>query len=186
MKVFAVTAIAALAGACASNPGAQTSVSERDRVIATGVSSAGSAQASMITTTGQGPVTTTVAGPPDRVLQLVHRAYTALAIPVTVNSPSERRIGNLDFRRTGTLNGVRLSRFVSCGDGLTGPKADAYRVFFSVETKVAPTADGKSTLNTSVVASASDVAGGNPDRMPCGSTGTLEARITELVRTGLP
>jgi hypothetical protein len=96
------------------------------------------------------------------------------------------RIGNPGFRRTGTFGGKRLSTWLSCGDGITGPNADSYRVTLSLHTLVQPGPEGRSLLRTAVLAGAVNVGeGAGRQPLSCTSTGGLERRIRQMVEEEL-
>lgn len=123
--------------------------------------------------------------PATRVWLALEAAYKGLDIPVTTQDVPAHTIGNRDFWKIRTMGSTRLSRFVDCGSGPSGSKADSYRVYFSVLSVVTAQADGKTKVETQVVPTALDVYGGSVDRLPCGSTGELERQIQEAVRAYL-
>lgn len=188
MRIHRALFLSLVAAGCASTGSGSTgsgtpSIADRERVVVTGIDAEGGAVA--VRVAGSGAVSTTIDAPPAQVLAALRQAHAALGIPITLDDPPRLRLGNLDFHRTGSIGKMRMSRFVSCGDGITGPRADVYRIYLSLESIVVPAAGGASELRTALVASASGMAGGAPDRIPCGTTGVLEARIAELVRAQL-
>jgi hypothetical protein len=183
MRNFAWLALCTATAACATTSTPGDPAGGRERVIASGVQMRdGSA---VLSATTPGAQRTTIAAPPATVLPAVKTVYGALSIPITLDDAATGRIGNANFWKARRLDGDPLSRFVSCGEGLTGPRADSYRVYLSLVTTARPGPDGDSVLSTELIASASDVAAGNPDRIPCGTTGVLESRIAERVKANL-
>jgi hypothetical protein len=128
----------------------------------------------------------TLAAPRRDVFLAVAAVYQALKVPVELVDTTNYRIGNPGFRRTGTFGGKRLSTWLSCGDGITGPNADSYRVTLSLHTLVQPGPEGRSLLRTAVLAGALNVGeGAGRQPLPCTSTGGLERRIRQMVEEEL-
>jgi hypothetical protein len=110
------------------------------------------------------------------------RAYESVGIPVTLVDPKKGVIGNPNFTASRTLAGAPLSRFVNCGIGMTGDNADNRRIFLSLLSAAAATPSG-SVVETRVQAESQDIAGGaSTDRIPCETTGELEAELHRRTR----
>ena len=110
------------------------------------------------------------------------RVYEALAIPVALENPATHQIGNKDFWKMRAVGPLRMAELVDCGTGITGRKADSYRIYMSLITTVSADAAGGTLLQTTLIPFGQDVTGGNSDRIPCGSTGRLEAVVNETIR----
>jgi hypothetical protein len=93
-------------------------------------------------------------------------------------------IGNARFRPRRRIGGERPSRYFDCGSGPGGDYADRYQVtlYLMVQLRSAP--GGGTMVRTTLDASARprDVAGGS---VHCGSKGSLERRIVELILENL-
>jgi hypothetical protein len=122
-----------------------------------------------------------VAGPPARAYAALVLAYQALRIPISMRDTARRYIGNLHYVKMRELGGTALSRYIECGRDMTGARADKYRVHLAIVSRLDSVGPEQSRLKSSVVAGAEDVMGNSMYPIPCGSTGTLEARIAELV-----
>jgi hypothetical protein len=120
--------------------------------------------------------------PATRVWLALEAAYKSLEIEVTTQDIPSHTIGNRDFWKMRTLGSTRLSRFVDCGSGPSGNKADSYRIYLSVLSVVTTQPNGRTKVETQVVPTGVDVYGGAVDRLPCGSTGELERQIAEGAR----
>ena len=83
------------------------------------------------------------------------------------------------------LGKQRLSSYLRCGEGVTGPNADAYVVYLSFLGFLRRDADRKVTLFSLLTAQAVDLAGGRSDAVDCTSTGRLEQRVADQVRARL-
>jgi hypothetical protein len=98
-------------------------------------------------------------------------------------------VGNLELVRLRRLEKYPLSRYVSCGSGMTGPNADNYRVFLAVAAFVDSLEPNKTVLGVALAAAAQDLQGGNSKYpVACSSTGALEAQVRRVVaaRFGMP
>lgn len=84
-----------------------------------------------------------------------------------------------EFRRT--LDGERLSHFISCGVTAMGNNADRYAVTLRVHSWVVPSGDGQSVLHTLVRATARPSDNGSGSGVTCVSNGRLEGRVRTLV-----
>lgn len=75
----------------------------------------------------------------------------------------------------------RVSHFLGCGEGITGPNADSFRVTMNVLTSVQAEGSG-SRVGTEVQASARNPRGTSNAVMQCASTFRFERRILEAVK----
>ena len=120
-------------------------------------------------------------GPPAMAALLA--AYEALGIPATIADSAAGRVGNLRFMVRRRLGGTPLSRFVSCGTSLTGPRADTDRVQLRVVSTLRHVAGEWTRVTTTVAAQATDVSGTSADPQLCASTGALERAVNQRART---
>lgn len=119
--------------------------------------------------------------PVSRVFPAVVAAFGELKIPAEVMDSTVGRVESSRFYRRGDLGGKQLSTYLSCGDGITGPYADSYRVYMIAMTTVSPKGDDRSTIRTIFLAGAVNVTEGARQPMACESTGRLEIRLHKLV-----
>jgi hypothetical protein len=127
-------------------------------------------------------VTASLAVAPAAVWLAVKKVYLELEIPVTVENPSVRQIGNQNFYKSRTFAGKPMTDFVDCGSGMTGPKASSYRIYMSLLTDVIPDGQGGTRVQTTFVPAGQDMMGNSTDRIVCGTTGRLEALFLERVK----
>jgi hypothetical protein len=73
-----------------------------------------------------------------------------------------------------------LSTFIDCGSNLSGPVANASRVKLDVISQLVPAQGGRTTVRTTVTASARPNQGTSASVLGCSSTGRLETRINQL------
>lgn len=125
-----------------------------------------------------------IAAPADKVHQALIVAYSELGVPATIINPRDGLVAALNRRAFNRLGNERLSRYVSCGDSMTGPRADQDRVVLSVISWAKPDGTGNTRIESRIVGNATD-SGGTSMRMPCTTTGELESRIHQAAKAAL-
>lgn len=123
--------------------------------------------------------------PPKSVFSALLAAYAELKIPAEVNDTAQGEVGNQQFVRRYDLAGRRISAYLDCGEGLSGPYADSYKVDMSLVTFVTPTGTGGATVRSVLLGAAVDVGEGARPTQPCRSNGEFERRIYQAVRKHL-
>lgn len=121
---------------------------------------------------------------PDRLWQVMPAVFAQLQVPVTLQVQAERSIGNRSFEVRRQLGGVRLSRYMSCGEQLGNPNADSYLLTLRIVTRVLGGTGEKARLFTVVDGTAKPVAGSG-GVVSCTSNGQLERRLVELAKEQL-
>ncbi len=129
--------------------------------------------------------TATIAAAPAAVWFAVKKVYADWEIPVTVENPSARQIGNQNFYRSRQIAGRSMAEFVDCGSGMTGAKASTYRIYISLLADVLADGKGGTKVQVTFVPMGQDVAGGSSDRIPCGTTGRLEQLMLEQAKANV-
>jgi hypothetical protein len=127
-------------------------------------------------------VATTIAAAPAAVWLATKKVYTEFEVPLQVENTSTRQMGNSNFYKTRTFAGQSMPSLVDCGSGMTGPKAASYRIYMSLLSTVEPDGKGGTTLQTTFVPAGQDLSGNSSDRIPCGTTGRLEALFNDRVK----
>ena len=118
-----------------------------------------------------------------RTYRAVLEAFKELKIAADVQDSAVGRVETKVFYRRGDLAGKQISTYLDCGDSITGPNADNYRVYMIVMSTVEPKGDGHSTLRTVILGGALNVSEGARQPMACESTGRWEIRMHKLVMT---
>jgi len=95
-------------------------------------------------------------------------------------------LGNPGFKHTGALAGRRVSTWIGCGEGMTGPNADTWRITIALLSAVERVAQDTTRLRTVIISTASNPAEGGRTPLPCNSTGQLEAQIHSKVQAMPP
>jgi hypothetical protein len=75
-----------------------------------------------------------------------------------------------------------MSSWIRCGEGITGPNADSWRVSIAILSAVERVAKDTTRVRTVVVASARNMAGGSSAPMMCTTSGQLEEAINLKVQ----
>lgn len=128
---------------------------------------------------------TEIDAPPAAVWAAVKKVYHDLDIPLNVDNLPGHQLGNANFYKTRQIAGERMTSFVNCGNGMTGPNAASWRIFMSLLTDVNPNGKGGTRLQTTLIARGQDVTGGSADQIPCGGTGRLELLLLNKVKAEL-
>ena len=119
---------------------------------------------------------------PEAAWTALMAAYGKLEIPLATVDAAGRTVGNPGFSVRRRLGGQPLSHYLDCGTNLTGIIANSYIVKLSVGSKLTPEAQGGTTLETRVTASATSPQGTGSGPVRCSSTGRLESDIAKLAR----
>jgi hypothetical protein len=121
----------------------------------------------------------------DSVWAALRATLDALGVPIGFDDRAAGEIGHPQAKLFRRLGKQRLSSYVRCGSGLTGPNADTYQVFLSFVTFMKPLGDGRVAVAPFLTGHAIDVAGARSDAVACTTTGRLEATIAEQLRERL-
>ena len=127
-----------------------------------------------------------VGGTPLEVFRKTRQSYESLKLKVNHIDSTTGIVGNTGFNHTGGLAGRRMSSWVSCGEGLTGPNADTWRVTLAVVSWVEPISRDTSRLRTTVMATARNLAEGSRVPMACTTTGQMESEVHKKVQAMPP
>ena len=119
--------------------------------------------------------------PAGKVYTAVLAAFNELKIPADLRDSVDGRVESNVFHRRGDIGGKQISTYLGCGDGITGPYADSYRVYMIVMTTIQPKGVDRSTVRTVLLGGAVNVAEGARQPMACESTGRWEIRVHQLV-----
>ena len=122
------------------------------------------------------------------VFRKAGEAYKALKIPTNLADSLTGHFGNSGFLQVGSLAGRRMSSWIRCGESITGPNADSWRISIAILSAVERVNKDTTRLRTLVVASARNMAGGASPPMMCSTSGQLEEAINSKVKSlaGVP
>ncbi len=124
-----------------------------------------------------------LAAPPARALSALTAAYTTLGFQVNVVDPRALTVGVQNQKFVRRVGGTALSKYFDCGSTLTGRRADSWYVFVTSIAQLTPVGQG-SRVQLHVDALTQDQQASS-DRLPCGSTGELEAGLLAEARRAL-
>lgn len=177
---FIALAVMVASAACASAPASSTPtvISDPQGVVTS------DARGRQVTIGHDGAVADSVGTTADSAFRALVRAYGELGLGTPLLDLRARRVGNPRMTATGSLKGSPLSRFLSCGEGITGPRANNDRIMLSIVSEAKPRAGGGALLETRVTAVAVDT-GGRGGQAQCTTTGELEELIHQAARTAL-
>lgn len=123
-----------------------------------------------------------VPGSTNQVYHATSEAYKALKIKIDMVDSLTGQIGSAGFTQTGAFAGNRMSAWIRCGEGMTGPNADTWRVSMAILSGVERVTKDTARVRTVVVASARNMTGGSSSPMMCTSSGRLEEKINLQVQ----
>ncbi len=122
-----------------------------------------------------------VPGSTAQVYHAAAEAYKSLKVKIDLLDSLAGHIGSIGFTQTGSFAGNRMSAWIRCGEGITGPNADSWRVSMAILSGVERVSKDTTRIRTVVVASARNMTGGASPAMLCVTTGGLEERINMQV-----
>lgn len=110
-------------------------------------------------------------------------AFDEMKIPIETRDSVRGMVGNLAIKKSNSFAGAQLSRWMNCGQGMTGPNADNFRVYLAIAAlldRVAST--NRTMIRVAMVAGAQDMQGNSKDAVACGSSGALEAKVLDAIK----
>ena len=126
-----------------------------------------------------------LAVPPDSVFAALKAAYADLGIEVKYSNPGTGEIGNLEFVRMHRLAGDRITDFVNCGSGITGPAADNYRITMLLVSTVKAEGTGSRVETRFQARGVDSTQGVSAPASQCQSLGTLEQKLHNALKEKL-
>jgi hypothetical protein len=116
----------------------------------------------------------------ERVWKVMLEVHDQLGIPLLASDPVR---GNATFERANkirTVAGKPASRYIDCGQGPAGARADSYRLVIRLTHLFENEAPDATVLTTTMQAWARNP-GLSGDAIPCSSTGLLENEIGGMI-----
>jgi hypothetical protein len=105
-----------------------------------------------------------------------------LGIPTPMADSVRGYLINGRFIKARNLAGSPLSTYLHCGQGLSGPNADTFRVTMAIAAFMDSTTPSTSRLRVTVLAGAESTEGVAKSAVSCASSGVLENRILQTVK----
>lgn len=122
-----------------------------------------------------------ISAPIDSIWSGLKTVVQRLELPVGFQDKGVLAIGVDMGKVYHQIGRSRVSEYLRCGEGATGPNADSYVVYLSYLTMVRQSPNSQPSLFTLVTGTAVDMAGGRNDPVNCATTGKLESKLGELV-----
>lgn len=180
MRLARLIPLAALAACSSSSNVAQSAPApETVRVVGGG---AGSIAMGMSPSAVDAHSTTLSASLAD-VWRVLPAAYESLGIQLSVIDSATHVIGNSGFNLRRRLGSTPLVRLIDCGTTQGGPSAETYDIHMSVVTQVR--AGDSGTIIGTTVEPMGKPAAFSGEYIRCSSTGVLESRLADAVRSRL-
>jgi hypothetical protein len=121
-------------------------------------------------------VVKSVSTPIDKAYTDIMSGYVGIGVQILSSDPKGYVVGNKRVVVTSTLNGQALSKFFNCGYAASGfPRADSYRVTFSMLTSLYKVDSASTEITTLVTGAGEDP--GTGATTSCHSTGVLERTL---------
>jgi hypothetical protein len=179
MRVAVPIMFVALAG-CSSTSAVQSApVPQTVRVAGSG----GGAIAIGVISTPADSRASTISAPMADVWRVLPAAYESLNIPLSTVDSLTHSVGNAGFNLRRRLGSVPLVRLIDCGTTQGGPSAETYDIHMSVISQVRASDAG--TVVSTTVEPMGKPAAFSGEYIRCSSTGALESRIADAVKSRL-
>jgi hypothetical protein len=108
-----------------------------------------------------------VSAPADSVWTALRATLDELGVPIGFDDRAAGEVGHAQVKLFRRLGKERLSSYLRCGSGLTGPNADTYAVYMSFVAFVKPLGEGRVAVAPFLTGHAIDVAGARSDAVNC-------------------
>ena len=112
------------------------------------------------------------------------QVFKALKIKTDLLDSTRAEVGNLNLVESRTFAGQRMSSWLRCGEGMTGPNADTWRIYMAVVSGVERARDDSSRVRTLIAATARNMAGGSSNPVRCATTGMFEIMVGQRIVAG--
>lgn len=116
-----------------------------------------------------------------RTFTAMQAVFDDLKVPTEVRDSTVLQIGNSGFVKRGSFAGRRMSAWVDCGNNMSGPRADNYRIELGAVTFVSVVGRESSQIRIAVIGTALDVGEAARPQIACYTSGALERRLHELL-----
>lgn len=190
MRPLSLVAFTVTVAGCASTAPAGSSAPVRDNaptptVNSTRVVTGSGSTLQMNTMNIDLDVKLFVTGTPDEAWAVLPGVYSELLIPVSVNDPRTKTIGNTGWKTRRVIGRVPAQRYLECGSSGTMENAETYSLNLSIVTSVIPNPNGGSVISTAISGTAKNPITSSSAEVRCASKGDLELRIRDMVQKAI-
>ena len=126
-----------------------------------------------------------VTGTPDEAWAVLPGVYSELLIPVSVNDPRTKTIGNTGWKTRRTIGRIPAQRYLECGSSGTMQNAETYSLNLSIVTSVLPNPNGGAVISTAITGTAKNPITSSSAEVRCSSKSELELRIRDMVQKAI-
>lgn len=128
-------------------------------------------------------VSASVMVPGDRssVFRAAVQVFKALKIRTDVVDSTRAEVGSLNLVESHSFAGRRMSSWLRCGESMTGPNADTWRIYMAVVSGVERVGADSSRVRTLLTATARNMAGGSSNPVRCATTGVFEIMVGQRI-----
>ncbi|MBX7120001.1 MAG: hypothetical protein K1X31_13495 [Gemmatimonadaceae bacterium] len=126
-----------------------------------------------------------VTGTPDEAWAVLPGVYQELGIPLTLNDPRSKSIGNTGWRTRRAIGRVPAQRYLDCGSSGTIENAETYQLNLSIVTRILPNPNGGSVVSTAISGTGKNPITSSSAEVRCASKGDLELRIRDMVQKAI-
>jgi hypothetical protein len=134
--------------------------------------------------------TVTIDSPRGLVFHAASQVFAELKLQVDARDSVRGMVGVTSTAKMRSFAGRPISRWLNCGQGITGSNADNWRVYVTAFAFADAKDSTHTTLRLAMIGGAQDVAGNSTEPVACGSTGAFETMFAERVKLriaqGLP
>jgi hypothetical protein len=117
---------------------------------------------------------------PKKAWPALVQAYAGFGVPLQGADPSSYMIATQYLHAHATFAGERMSRWLECGQSMTGDIASNYEITLRFGTLFDTSIVGRTIVRTAITASAISTGSGTTP-VECNTRGALEKRIAALV-----
>ncbi len=188
MRSLLVPALALVATACASTGGsapATPDVAPVPTVNTARVVTGSNSTLQVNTMNIDMDVKLFVTGTVDEAWAVLPGVYAELGIPLSVNDPRTKTLGNTGWRTRRQVGRVPMQRYLECGSSGTIENAETYNINMSIVTSVVPNANGGSVVSTAITGVGKNPVTSSSAEVRCTSKSQLELRIRDMVQKAI-
>jgi hypothetical protein len=127
----------------------------------------------------------TFAAPIDSVHRALLQTASDFKLTTDLNDLSRGLVGVSRLNRSGNLGGQRMSRYLHCGSGFSGPYADTYRLSLTIVALEDRVGRDSTRVGFAIVGEGQSTEGNSSEPVACTSNGVFELRWAQAVAKAL-
>jgi hypothetical protein len=119
---------------------------------------------------------------PGAIWSAASKVFYDLKISTDIRDSAGGVIGVTKLNKSSFFANEPMSKLLSCGNDMTGPRADSHRISIVLVAIISPLSAEKTELGVGFIGSAIDMKGTSSNPVACAPTGRMEALFAEKVR----